>query len=303
MNGIHPKVNAAAIGALCVAMLATGCQSTSSGVNNAFLAPDRVAPPSTRALAPGQAQPYYQGDPLPVMQSATTSAPNPLLAGDTAAARTATGKTLAWNSAASTPQPASVAAQSAAVSPWPPVTQSPAPIASTPENAVSIPADIASLRFQMQPPVQPSPTSQVAIGSTPQAPSPLTSAAAPNQGVMLASYNTPVSNASTVPSATPSNAASPWRTPQYSGVTSSPSYPQQASAAPPISPQSNMSMAPAYPMAQAPITLPSNPMAVDLRAVPSPAQPGDPMPRVRVPGYDTPEMASADGFRPRASMR
>jgi hypothetical protein len=303
MNGIHPKANAAAIFALFVAMLATGCRSTSSGVNNAFLAPDRVAPPSTRALAPGQAQPYYQGDPLPVMQSAASPAPNSLLTGNSAVARTATGKTLAWNSPASTPQSGSVAAQPAPVSPWPPVTQSAAPIASAPENAVSVPADTASLRFQMQPSVQPPPTSQVANGLSSQAPTSTTVAAAPNQGVMLASYNTPASRAAQVPAAVPANPNSAWRTPQYNGGTPSPSYPQQANAAPSISPQSGTPTVPAYPIAQAPITLPTNPMAVDLRAVTSPPQPGDPMPRVRVPGYDTPEMASADGFRPRASMR
>ena len=43
-------------------------------------------------------------------------------------------------------------------------------------------------------------------------------------------------------------------------------------------------------------------MAATLRAVESPAQPGDPMPRVRMPGYVA-SQASADGFRPRTSMQ
>ncbi len=128
-----------------------------------------------------------------------------------------------------------------------------------------MPADTASLRFPMQPTVQPAPTSQVANGLSPQAPTSTNAAAAPNQGVMLASYNAPASSASQVPAAVPANPNSPWRTPQYNGITPSPSYPQQANAAPSISPQLSMPTAPAYPIAQAPITLPTNPMAVDLR--------------------------------------
>jgi hypothetical protein len=43
-------------------------------------------------------------------------------------------------------------------------------------------------------------------------------------------------------------------------------------------------------------------MAATLRAVESPAQPGDPIPRVRMPGYVASQV-SADGFRPRTSMQ
>jgi hypothetical protein len=64
-----------------------------------------------------------------------------------------------------------------------------------------------------------------------------------------------------------------------------------------------MAGAPMYALAQAPAALPTNQMAVELRAVPSPPQPGDPTPRIRIPGYDVPETASADGFRARTSMR
>jgi hypothetical protein len=39
-------------------------------MTNPFLTPDRVPPPSTQALAPGMAAPYYQGDPLPGAQPA-----------------------------------------------------------------------------------------------------------------------------------------------------------------------------------------------------------------------------------------
>jgi hypothetical protein len=49
--------------------------------------------------------------------------------------------------------------------------------------------------------------------------------------------------------------------------------------------------------------MPAYPMAVTLRAVPAPPQPGAPMPRVRIPGYEVQQTAMADGFRPRSSMR
>ena len=52
----------------------------------------------------------------------------------------------------------------------------------------------------------------------------------------------------------------------------------------------------------APPAIPANTMAATLRAVESPPQPGDPMPRVRMPGYVA-SQASADGFRPRTSMQ
>ncbi len=306
MNGIHPTANAAPICALVVTILMTGCRSTSSGVNNAFLAPDRVAPPSTRALAPGQAQPYYQGDPLPVMQSGATPASNSLLTGDSAAARSLTGKTLAWNSPPAASQLAGATAPTTSTAPWPPTTQQTAPTAYAPEPAVSVPVDTASLRFPMQQTLQPAPASQIAAVSPPSSALP-SSAATSNQGVMLASYNSPISNPSEVtptsPFGGPSAATSPWRSPQYSGISPSSNSQLGALASPNYS-QPIMASTPNYPMGQAPIAMPTNAMAVNLRAVPSPAQPDDPMPRVRVPGYDdTPEMASADGFRPRASMR
>ncbi len=84
MKRVHPNLQRAAMCAFVAASLGVGgCRSSSSSglAGNPFLAPDRVAPPSTRAIAPGQAQPYYQGDPLPVMQSST--APPPVQTHDT----------------------------------------------------------------------------------------------------------------------------------------------------------------------------------------------------------------------------
>lgn len=51
---------------------ALGCRSQSTPLTNPFLAPDRVPPPATQTLAPGTAQPYYPGDPLPSTPIQTT---------------------------------------------------------------------------------------------------------------------------------------------------------------------------------------------------------------------------------------
>src|SRR5262245_40879690 len=48
MKGIHPNLGHAAVVALsCALMGAGGCSHNQSGINNPFLAPDRVPPPST----------------------------------------------------------------------------------------------------------------------------------------------------------------------------------------------------------------------------------------------------------------
>ena len=48
--------------------LLVGCQNQSVPVTNPFMSADRVPPPSTRTPAPGMAQPYYPGDPVPNLQ-------------------------------------------------------------------------------------------------------------------------------------------------------------------------------------------------------------------------------------------
>jgi hypothetical protein len=57
---------------LVVVAALVGCRNQPGTMNNPFLTPDRVPPPSTRVLVPGTAQPYYPGDPLP---GAATSPP------------------------------------------------------------------------------------------------------------------------------------------------------------------------------------------------------------------------------------
>jgi hypothetical protein len=53
--------------ALVMLVMVLGCKNQSTGpMTNPFaLTPDRVPPPTTRVLAPGTAQPYYPGDPMP----------------------------------------------------------------------------------------------------------------------------------------------------------------------------------------------------------------------------------------------
>ncbi len=320
MKGIHPSVNAALMCVLTAAAIsAMGCRSSSSSAANPFMAPDRVPAPSTRAIAPGQAQPYYQGDPLPVMQSSTTPANSPALASGVAAL-SSTGKTLAWNA------PASAGSGGAAAntnSPWDAKPQATTPIAYGNEPPVSVPSDGGALRFatpvassSMQATAGPSnANSSLAAFSTPQQPAASTPrTATSNPGVAPASYNAPVTGNApaaggltpvvTVPELSPTpQAASPWRTPQVaSPSTSAPassSSAANAAASPTIIPP-----VPLYVMGQPATVLPMNEMPVEIRAVPSPPpQPGDPLPRVRVPNYEVPQPATADGFRPRTSMR
>jgi hypothetical protein len=52
--------------ALVILTTTAGCKNQTTGqFTNPFLTADKVPPPSTRVLAPGTAQPYYQGDPAP----------------------------------------------------------------------------------------------------------------------------------------------------------------------------------------------------------------------------------------------
>jgi hypothetical protein len=262
-------------------------------------------------LAPGQAQPYYQGDPLPIMQSATAPTTNSPFAADSAAARSATGKTLAWNAPASnTPSPTVPAPATSATQPWGVTPQASAPIARANEAAVSVPTDTDNLRFALPSPAVPQSPLAPAAASTASTPPNQPTALANGQGVALASYNAPAGGGLTPVGTTPTLSptppvASPWRAPQVGNLTSStPGYAQPPAVTSPVmSPPYAMPSPPAYAPVQTPSAMPTNAMAVELRSVPSPPLPGDPMPRVRVPGYDTPETAAADGFRPRTSMR
>jgi hypothetical protein len=299
MERIHPKVSyVAACAMIALALGVGGCRSSSSGVaGNPFMSPDRVPPPNTRALLPGQAQPYYQGDPLPAMQSATNPPATAIAAlPNEADSRSSSGRTLAWaqpGSAAPAPTPASIAPLGPAA---------PQPIAAANEAAVAVPTDGNPLRFPLPAPREPEAIAPVAATvPTPAASHPIQPIAAQQPaGVQLASFNAPVASAYQTPVSVPTmtppqQVASPWRSPQV------------VQATPPLAAYTPQPVA-AQPYGVSPVAPPASPaipvniVAATLRAVESPPQPGDPIPRIRVPGYVAAQ-TSADGFRPRTSMQ
>lgn len=312
MERIHPKPSyAAACVIIALAISSGGCKSSSGMAGSPFMSPDRVPPPNTRAIQPGQAQPYYQGDPLPAMQSAAGPQPTAIAALPAEAeTRTPSGRTLSWA------QPGAAAPSAASLIPLvsapaqftaaPPVPQAPPVVAAT-EAPVGVPTDGDPLRFPL--PVTQPPESAAPIASAPVLPANVQAnpaaqpaqlaAAAPPSNVQLATYDTPVQFASptqiNLPVVNaPQQAASPWRSPQVAPAASTPNY------APQPVPAQQFNAMPSTPAAPQPI--PPNTMAATLRAVEAPPQPGDPMPRVRMPGYVA-SQTSADGFRPRTSMQ
>ncbi len=319
MKPIHPILtHAAALVALAFSFYAGGCRNPQTGgIANPFLAPNRVPPPATRSLLPGQAQPYYPGDPLPVMQSGVNP-PNANVALASAQAQEMPSATeyLKWTSprgASATP------ATTAFVAPQPSAPQEnaapkPSMIASN-EPSVAIPSDGDSLRFALPPTLPPEPQPFTPSGpvslASPQQPVPIQQQVQPAfapqpQDIAQTSYSAPmITNAG-------SDVTSPWRSPQIAQQSATATnyvapmnYPPPivaqpipqplALAAPPLFPTSAMRQAPV-----------ANTMDVRLRAVPSPSDMTAPsMPRIRIPGYEaSPAMISSnDGFRPRSSMR
>jgi hypothetical protein len=198
MKRIHPSAGYPIIfTALAVSLGLAGCRNQSGGMANPFLAPDRVPPPATRAIMPGQAQPYYPGDPLPVMQS------------NAAPATDSNG--LAWTA----PGAGSSLAITASAQPEPTLAT---------EAMVAIPADNDSLRFALPAPLEEPPLAPVAQPAM-QPP-----ADAQAQGVVQASYTEPAFN-SVEPVPT-----TPWRQPQISQPTLPPPPGIPPIVAQPISP-------------------------------------------------------------------
>jgi hypothetical protein len=320
MKWTHPNVSyAATLTALALSVSIGGCRGQSAGVTNPFLAePGRVPPPGTRALAPGQAQPYYPGDPLPVMQSGTApSADRATLAAAEAPRMPSADTNLAWNSPIQSAAPTSAQLP---VAPQPAARPAPRAIASA-EPAVAIPADGDSLRFELSGPQQPEPFTPIAPVPipAPQQAAPLAAAPAAT-GVVNTTYSELTSSAA-------QPAPTPWRSPEIA-VTNTPlpiSPPPVAARpiaptpiAPPLPPPPIITVHPAaQPLVPAPTSWTTNPpptqaaniVDVQLRAVPSP--PTDSIapsaPRIRLPGPEQlpppPSVGSNDGFRPRSSMR
>src|SRR4051794_29616887 len=150
MERVHPNVGFAATCAMiALALSLNGCRSSSTGIaGSPFMSPDRVPPPNTRALQPGQAQPYYQGDPLPAMQSAAKGPATSIatLPNDVDS-RSASGRTLAWAQPGATTPPNQVSlAAPASTSPQAEL------VATAAEASVAVPNDGDPLRFPLPAP-------------------------------------------------------------------------------------------------------------------------------------------------------
>jgi hypothetical protein len=280
MKSIHPQpIQAATLLAVSWFAIAAGCRNQPTGLPNPFLAPDRVPPPATRSLLPGQAQPYYPGDPLPVMQSATTPSAAPAANNQSVNAPQLTGTDgLNWNApatgAAGSAVPlASAAALSANATP------SRSNVLSN-EPAVAIPSDGETLRFPLTPPEAltsaPAPSSQQPVPTSAAPPLP--------SAVIPAAFTTPVADqpsAANVPQTGGLAAAAngPWQSPQIAPPTAATSVGATV-------------VAPAAAAVGAPGS-----MDVRLRAVPSPPAVEATTPRIRLPGYVAPQpMPGASAF-------
>jgi hypothetical protein len=286
MRRVHPKSRqlialVAAIGFVC----AGGCRNQTSGLPNPFLAPDRVPPPATRALLPGQAQPYYPGDPLPVMQSSAAPGTAPGNANSTPAATQFTSADgLNWGAAGSGSGDPRTTSDPRTTVPNDPQAMNAAAIASniparsypkSNEPGVVIPTDGDSLRFALPAPEPASAATVAAAPTTASSPQPMQLSAAPStQTVVPAAYLAPIPNNQTAAMApltggTAPPPTGPWRSPQIA---------PQSSVAPFGVPTIN-------------ITQP-NSMDVRLRAVPSPEPVPPTTPRIRLPGSADPSAAT-----------
>jgi hypothetical protein len=279
MKRIHPNLGEAAVFAAAIWFAsAAGCRSQSGTMPSPFLAPDRVPPPATRALMPGQAQPYYPGDPLPVMQSSAARPAAAILPANVVPSSQSTADTgLAW----SAPRTVASGARS---NDSPSSTQ----LAHSNEPAVAVPTDGDSLRISL--PVDDQTTNPHSIAASPGGPQQTVqlAAAPPSQTVLQASFNAPVASSSSsadatavVVSAAPPQ--SPWRPPRIA-----PSAASQFAAplSPAVSVESQWANQP-------------NTIDVRMRAVPSPPEPaGQTAPRIRLPGYSAPLNASNSIVQP-----
>jgi hypothetical protein len=263
MKRVHPRrYRALAAAGVLAAACFSGCHNQQTALSNPFMAPDRVPPPATRVVAPGAAQPYYPGDPLPPSHASATTAAPPIATAPTAGPKTDVAKS------------------------------STTPLAFSNERTVSVPADDSSLRFALPPAPPPS---QMAASPAPPSPQITPSAASPTQvatqpapsQVVPASYTAADPNHAGPAMLADSAPTSPWRTPQ---VPTSPTAPAIN-----VPPTFATTTAPQLP----PVAGPTIP--VTLRAVPSPAadtvfsQP----PRIRFPSYDAgPQVALAANGNP-----
>jgi hypothetical protein len=288
MKRTHPKLQPAAALALLVIVtsIVGGCRNQQSvGMTNPFLAPNRVPPPATRALAPGTARPYYPGDPLPSMQGAA----------GTGATQVATAQSERDMQGPDRNDPV------------------PRPsLAFSNEPSVTIPGDNDELRFPLPKPPEPEPIA-AAPAADPHRTSPQrdqVAAVAPSFPVAPAAFFQPASN----PTGAADNRIAPengiantglWRSPQIpspSAATTAQAWPPRAIGATILAdaPLSAPIIAGTSPTA----ALPAN-FDVRLRAVPSPALPSveSGAPRIRLPSYTLPASATGSQIEHAAAIQ
>jgi hypothetical protein len=279
MRRVHPKPRQAVAFVAAISFVcAGGCRNQTSGLPNPFLAPGRVPPPATRALLPGQAQPYYPGDPLPVMQSSVTPGASGSASNPPAATQFTSNDGLNWGTSSAgsgdprTTVPATGVGTIAN-------NTTPSSFQTPNEPAIAVPSDGDSLRFPLP---TPEPVAAATVAAAPVAaasptqPVQLAAAAPTSQSVLPAAYLAPVPIDQSTPTLAQLNTSNapptgPWRSPQIA--------PQLSTAT--------------LGMPTLGVTQP-NSMDVRLRAVPSP--PPDPVesttPRIRIPTYSVPATAT-----------
>lgn len=258
MKRLHPNTTQRAwVLTLSMTIYLVGCNNQQMAASNPFMSPDRVPPPATRTIAPGQAAPYYPGDPMPAAQAVPSGTP--------AVAQTPPitpiGTTMPSPVTVQQVAPQQIAAQPATAVPTAstPTTATPQPLAFSNERNVAIPTDNEQLRFAVPPPpqtVQPQPQQLAAQPIQPMpsaATNPMPAAApAPAEQVVPAAFNQPVPAPTTNP-----DSNGPWRSPQIAANNSQVAQAQYVQAQP-----GQPTMLTAQPAAQT--------MPVEMRSVPSP---------------------------------
>jgi hypothetical protein len=226
MNRPHPNQLPAAVAiALLLAATVCGCSGPQTAMSNPFMSPDRVPPPSTRMVAPGTAQPYYPGDPLPPVQSAAppTTAVDSFVNAESYDDDYSTTNTLAASG----------------------------------ESPVGIPGDNDELRFALPaPPVLAEASPQPPIQQPAPAPAPTLAAAqapayASDPAFTPAVYNEADPYEISAPAGPVATDNGPWRSPQIAQASftqTTPSYSPSYSPQPTLAPT-----AAAHPMAVQPI--------------------------------------------------
>lgn len=235
-----------------VVLALAGCSNQQRTSANPFMQPDRVPPPATRSIAPGTAQPYYPGDPVPAAQAAAPAA--------------AAVAQMPAPPAVNMPAPAAVPAN--ATTP-PATTSAPQPLSFSNERSVSIPADSEDLRFA----VPGQQTASIPAATVPVAASPAANqfTAVPQSAVIPAAYtpmaSQPAPAAAPVPAASENTDGNPWRSPQIAAADSGV---MQAQYVQPQSMQPTV-LAPAPSAATA--NFATQQMPVELRPVAAPSTP------------------------------